>query len=328
MNIQVIIGILLFSLLCLIISFFLSKHTKQINNNVKEENDKIQQRNLELNKIKDGIQRDLDDIQKELNRVTEAVKVKEKEVESRDNIIRNKTNEIANLYKKAEETAAVESEIQKKAFENYCAILEKEYEKRDAEFEQHIIGLNTEINKTIKELDQITATRAAARQALQKEQEVKDNKDNYRLIVSDNDLDDIHRLERVKKELHKPRILSMLIWQTYWQPIAKRKFPEILHNKTATGIYKITNTETDECYIGQSLDIYKRWNEHCKCGLGIDTPPGNKLYKAIQEYGLENFTFELLAECNSQELNDKERYFIKLYESDTYGYNGNIGVTK
>ena len=115
MNIQVIIGILLFSLLCLIISFFLSKHTKQINNDIQEENDKIQQRNLELNRIKDGIQRDLDDIQKELNRVTEAVKVKEKEVESRDNIIRNKTNEIANLYKKAEETAAVESQIQKKS---------------------------------------------------------------------------------------------------------------------------------------------------------------------------------------------------------------------
>ena len=67
MNIQVIIGILLFSLLCLIISCFLSKHTKQINSDIQEENDRIQQRNLELNKIKDGIQRDLDDIQKELN---------------------------------------------------------------------------------------------------------------------------------------------------------------------------------------------------------------------------------------------------------------------
>ena len=117
----------------------------------------------------------------------------------------------------------------------------------------------------------------------------------------------------------------MLIWQTYWQPIAKKQFPQILQDKTKCGIYKITNTITDECYIGQSVDIYKRWNDHCKCGLGIDTPPGNKLYKAIQEYGLENFTFELLTSCNQTELNEKERYFIELYQADTFGYNSQGG---
>ena len=92
------------------------------------------------------------------------------------------------------------------------------------------------------------------------------------------------------------------------------------------GIYKITNTQTNECYIGQSVDVYKRWNDHCKCGLGIDTPPGNKLYKAIQDYGLENFTFELLTECTKEELNSKEKYFIELYQAKDYGYNGNDGV--
>lgn len=72
-------------------------------------------------------------------------------------------------------------------------------------------------------------------------------------------------------------------------------------------------------------DIYKRWNDHCKCGLGIDTPPGNKLYKAIQEDGLENFTFELLAECPKDELDSKEKYFIELYQAKEYGYNGTGG---
>jgi len=61
-------------------------------------------------------------------------------------------------------------------------------------------------------------------------------------------------------ELAKPRILSMLIWQTYWQPLAKIRFPVILKDKTKMGIYKITNIETNECYIGQAVDIYKRWN--------------------------------------------------------------------
>ena len=56
-------------------------------------------------------------------------------------------------------------------------------------------------------------------------------------------------------ELAKPRILSMLIWQTYWQPLAKKQFPLILQDKTKCGIYKITNQLTDESYIGQSVNI-------------------------------------------------------------------------
>ena len=186
-------------------------------------------------------------------------------------------------------------------------------------------ALLVQLDKIREELDELKATRAAAHEALLKEQEIKDNKDNYRLLPSEADLADSRRLELVKKELNKPRILCMLIWQTYWQPIAKKQFPQIIQAKTKCGIYKITNIITDECYIGQSVDIYKRWCDHCKCGLGIDTPPGNKLYKSIQQYGLDNFTFEVLDECSSSELNEKEKYFIELYQADTFGYNSTKG---
>lgn len=221
--------------------------------------------------------------------------------------------------------ATVQQEITKRAFETYCDRLDEEYHKADEEYTQKLTAMNLELEHNQKQLEEIAATRAAAHQALLKEQEVKENKDNYRLLPSPSDLDDIKELEKVRRVLHKPRVLSMLIWQTYWQPIAKIQFPKILQDKTKTGIYKITNIQTDECYIGQSLDVYKRWSEHCKCGLGIDTPPGNKLYKAIQDYGLENFTFELIIECSKEELNSKEKYFIELYQAKEYGYNGTSG---
>ena len=70
----------------------------------------------------------------------------------------------------------------------------------------------------------------------------------------------------------------------------------------------------------------RRWFEHCKHGLSIDTPQGNKLYKAMQDYGLEHFSFELLEECPAEKLNEKERYFIELYAADTLGYNSVKGV--
>ena len=260
--------------------------------------------------------------------LTNDIGLSQNKINSLDQLIQTKNGELQRIT--SQTTAAIESQkvLSQQAFESYIKTLEYSYQQVDKDYDLRIQRLKDQEQLVRKDLDVISATRAAARAALQKEQEVKENKDNYRLLVSDTDLEDIHRLERVKRELHKPRILSMLIWSTYYQPLAKKRFPEIIQDKTKMGIYKITNIETDECYIGQSVDIYKRWTDHCKCGLGIDTPPGNKLYKAMQEYGLENFTFEVIAECSKEELNDKERYFIKLYEADTFGYNGTIGNKK
>ena len=132
----------------------------------------------------------------------------------------------------------------------------------------------------------------------------------------------------MKSQLNKPRILSMLIWSTYWQKPMTALCNNILGTSIVTGIYKITNQETGECYIGQAADVAKRWKDHAKCGLGIDTPAGNKLYKAIQEYGIWNFSWELLEQCNRVDLDEKERYYIQLYKSYEFGYNSNKGVKK
>ena len=242
-----------------------------------------------------------------------------------NNSIQEKNEELNRLHQQSINSLEVEKQLSEQAFDNYFKTLEQQYDKTDKEYAAKVQSCEKELSSVQADLDKMREMRAAAQQALLKEQEIKENKDNYRLIPTDADLADIKTLERVKRQLNKPRILSMLIWQTYWQPIAKRQFPIIIKAKTATGIYKITNIITEQCYIGQAIDIYKRWSQHAKCGLGIDTPPGNKLYKAIQEYGLENFTFEVLTECNSTELDEKEKYFISLYQADIFGYNGTKG---
>ena len=77
------------------------------------------------------------------------------------------------------------------------------------------------------------------------------------------------------------------------------------------------------CYIGQAKNIRERFREHLKCGLGIDTPAANKLYQAMLQEGIDNFTFELLEECTVANLNEKESFYIDLYNSYDYGYNSN-----
>ena len=41
--------------------------------------------------------------------------------------------------------------------------------------------------------------------------------------------------------------------------------------------------------------------------------------------GIENFSFELLLECPRDELNEQEKYFIELYQSNVVGFNSTGG---
>ena len=68
----------------------------------------------------------------------------------------------------------------------------------------------------------------------------------------------------------------------------------VLGSGSVCGIYKITNKQTGDIYIGQSVNVADRWKQHVKCGLGIDASATNKLYNNMQRHGVWNFTFEIL----------------------------------
>lgn len=83
------------------------------------------------------------------------------------------------------------------------------------------------------------------------------------------------------------------------------------------GIYKIENLINGKVYIGQSKDILKRWRIHRCCRSERSHYP---LYRAFAKYGLENFSFEILEECDSSLLNAKEEYWGTQF--DCYVPNG------
>ena len=70
------------------------------------------------------------------------------------------------------------------------------------------------------------------------------------------------------------------------------------------GIYKITSP-TKKIYIGQSTDIEKRWKSYMslKCKNQV------KLYNSLLKYGVENHKFEVLCQCQVDELNEMERFY-------------------
>lgn len=93
--------------------------------------------------------------------------------------------------------------------------------------------------------------------------------------------------------------------------------------KMSIGIYKITNKLDNKVYIGQSVNIEKRWGEHKRAVNYTDEHTYNyPLYRAIRKYGIENFIFEIVEECSTQMLTEREQYWMDYYNSKVpNGYN-------
>ena len=90
-------------------------------------------------------------------------------------------------------------------------------------------------------------------------------------------------------------------------------------------IYKITNKVNGKSYIGQTIQSVKeRFYQHCatKCSQAI---LNMVIHKAITKYGKSNFTIEVIEEVESANLNDRERYWIRYYDSYNNGYNSTEG---
>ena len=85
------------------------------------------------------------------------------------------------------------------------------------------------------------------------------------------------------------------------------------------GIYKIENLITHQVYIGQSNSIEKRWSTHKS--RAADPKFNTKLYNAIRQYGIENFSFTILWKCAMKYLDAYEQFYINHYNSIENGYN-------
>ena len=211
------------------------------------------------------------------------------------------------------------------ALENYMDTLERYYNETEQGFDKAMKQISETLSQHQTELEKIRTTYAATKEAQKREEEMALQSDFYSLHLTSIEQDTITLIEELKPRLPEPRVLSMLIWTTYFQKQMTSLCNDVLGTGTVCGIYKITNKKSGMCYIGQAVDVATRWKQHAKCGLGIDTPAQNKLYRAMQADGLTSFTFELLEACPRAQLNEKEKYYIELYQSYEYGYNSTGG---
>lgn len=93
-------------------------------------------------------------------------------------------------------------------------------------------------------------------------------------------------------------------------------------------IYKITNIQNNKVYIGQTIrPIKDRFNRHINDAINniLDT----HFARAIRKYGKDSFIIEQIDSAQNQdELNQKEQYWIRYYNSIENGYNETDAISK
>lgn len=92
------------------------------------------------------------------------------------------------------------------------------------------------------------------------------------------------------------------------------------YNQNICGIYLIWNPESSKGYVGQSVNILRRYWSH-KADYINNHNNLPILHKAFDKYGINNFEFYLLEECPINTLNDRECYWISEYDTLNNGYN-------
>lgn len=244
--------------------------------------------------------------------------LQQKKNETYDEYVKNKQ-----MIEDSKENLRQELMLKRKLMETTYSNQEKEWQDKIHHVEE---VYNNKLNELNQELETLLKTRSAAIEAARKEKEIAENPQLYKLPLSLDEIHDIEYLNSIKSKMRFPAVIGKVIWGSFIQKKINPFTTKILGNKIITGIYKITNQTTQECYIGQSVDVAKRWTDHIKCGVGAkEVSNTNKLYAAMQTDGIENFSFELLVECPKEDLNKQEKYFIELYQSNVLGYNSTSG---
>lgn len=195
------------------------------------------------------------------------------------------------------------------------------------EFQNFSIEMKAKKAQLEKEVKAAEAKQQEIIEEYKRAEKIKEDKNFYRIVLSENDIEDVKKLRKIADELHDPSVLYKLIYKNYYERPFNEMIGRVVTGRGNTGIYKITNLENGKVYIGQTKQAFKeRWRTHLKRGVKAEPGTSNKLYNAMWEEGAENFTFEVLAECDTDELNGKEKEYISFYHANTWGYNSNSGV--
>ena len=299
----------------------LDTQTKEENAKIIEESQRLLQAQNQLNEKISNLNNDYNSLIKEIDFLKDKKKILDDNYQQASlnaEMYCQKANELAS--EKFAQSAEQMAQRYQQAEDNYQQEYLKAIEESTKEYTNLIIQKQEELNKISQELVEAKAKQNAIVEANKRAEEVKQKEQFYKLNLSEIDIEEIKKLRSIIPYLRSAEPINKVIWKVYYEKPYTDLIGRVIGQGIHTGIYKITNIENQKCYIGQAVNIADRWKQHIKRGVGAEAPTRNKLCPAMYELGPEQFTFEILEECDKSLLDSREDYWQEFYQAKEFGY--------
>lgn len=315
-----------------IVLFFIVKKSKEIKKEQKLTADEIWEKKRkeyesEINEIAITKAELLENYNKLVEQKKNLLKdIKEKETFNQS-LLKMREEELDRLIeeKRKEKEKALNLELDIAQSQKIMA-LNAEFSEYSSQQQKIVDSMLEETKKIQNELEDFRTQREAINQAIALENSKEEEKLKHQISLSLQDKEDIKYLLSIEEKINNKQLLRKLIWSEYLQKpfneMLKRLF---LGNPPKNVIYCIENIHNHKKYIGKtSAEVSKRWTEHIKTSLEIGTIKSQNIHKAL--YGhWDEFTFSVIAVSEKEKISADEKYYIKFFESDIYGYNMKSG---
>ena len=239
----------------------------------------------------------------------------------------------AGLRELAEETAKTyEKDLMKIADTRVAEAKQKMETEAKRQHEELMVQLGAKAAEMSEQLSTLTesinaysAKQAAINEAIMRQRALEEQQDFYRVCLGPEAANDVEILNAARRNLKKPEIIDKIIYDNYIGKPVLEMIKRVLQNTTCSGIYKITCIKTGEIYIGKSTDVKSRWQQHCKSAFNCGTIAHSLLHTKMKQYGIEQFTFELVEQVPKEQLSEREKFYINFYQTKETGLNERNG---
>lgn len=328
-----IIGLAIVAILGIIfgvVNFFYWRHNakkkiEDINKNYYKELEKGY-----LAEIEEEYKNTTEGIYEKEDKLREELLLLEKEIEDKkafnNNLFKIREEELNRLIeeKKKEKITLIEREV-----EDWARSAQQAANENFQEWNQELRGLREQMEanyiKLKEEVDDFQEKRNVINQEILRSRAMEEEEDFYKLQLDNDSKHDLEIFSTIISKIIKIDTLNKLIYDNYINKSVKELTKRVLEGKNPIGIYKVTNINTKEIYIGKSTNVADRWKNHIKAACGLSGVADSQFQRALKKYGIENFTWELLEETTKEKLSEREKYWISFYDTTNYGYNQRLG---
>lgn len=310
-------------IILLIVIFFIVKKSKEIKKEQKLTADEIWEKKRkeyesEINEIAITKAELLENYNKLLEQQKSLLKdIKEKETFN-NSLFKIREEELNRIIdeKKKEGIKRIDVELEK-IRQDKLTILNAEYKQFESDQEEIKRKTLIEIEEIINLLDDYRSQREAVNLAILREKELKEKENFYKIVIPENDQEDIEVLKTIGPRLRNREALNKLIYDVFVKRPLSELIKRVTNGKEISGIYKITYIKTGEAYIGKTTNISTRWQNHIKTACGLEGAARTTFHNRLEQDGIWNYTFEILEEVPKDKLSEREKFYIELYGTDT-----------